>query len=83
MIESVLRIQEPFQKITQEFVEEEFIVLKEVYDALQPVKVLTTKLCSEDANIMTADVAFMTTFEWLKNQKGEFAKNLYVTLRKR
>ena len=38
MIHSVLRIQEPFEKITEEFVEQEFTVLREVYNALEPVK---------------------------------------------
>ena len=83
MIESVLRIREPFEKITEEFVEEEFNLLKEIYDALQPIKVLTIKLCSDNANLLTADVAYKVTFDWLKNQKSEIAKDLYTQLRKR
>ena len=35
MIHSVLRIQEPFEKITGEFVEQEFTMLREIYDALE------------------------------------------------
>ena len=83
MIESVLRIREPFEKITQEFVEEEFVLLKEIYDALQPIKVLTKKLCSDNANLLTADVAYKVTFDWLKSQNSKIAKDLYTALRER
>ena len=83
MIQSVLRIQEPFQKVTDEFVDEEFTMLKELYDALEPVRLLTIKLCSDSANLMTADVGFMETFKWLKNAKGQFSKNLHDALHER
>ena len=83
MIHSVLRIQEPFEKITEEFVEQEFTVLREIYDALEPVRVLTIKLCSDKANLLTADVGFMTTLKWLKTQKGEFAMEIHDAIRER
>ena len=83
MIESVLRIKEPFQKVCDEFVDEEFATLKEICDALKPVKILTTKICSESANLMTADVAFSETLQWLKNQEGEFSKKVHDAIRER
>ena len=83
MIESVLRIQEPFQKVWDEFVDEEFDTLKEICAALKPVKILTTKICSESANLMTADVAFSETLQWLKNQEGEFSKKVHDAIRER
>ena len=83
-IESVIRIAEPFDKITDhEFTKEEFILLKEIYDALEPVRVLTIEICSDSANLLTADVAFQVAFDWLKNQKTPLAKKLREELRKR
>ena len=83
MIHSVLRIQEPFQKLTNEFVEEEFALLRDIYNALEPVRHLTEVLCSDGANLLTADAAFVTTFNWLKNDEGQYAKDVYDALYKR
>ncbi len=84
MIDSVLRIKEPFQKVTDdEFSEEDFQKLKEISDALNPVKELTTIICSESANLLTADVAYIECLKWLKNQKSQLSKDLYTKLLER
>ena len=67
----------------EEFDEEDFQKLKELYDALEPVKELTQQICSDKANLMNADAAFMVALEILSNQEGEFARDLHTKLRER
>ena len=80
MIHSILRIQEPFEKVTEEFVEQDFALLRDIYNALEPVRHLTEVLCSNEANLLTADAAFITTFKWLKSDNGQYAKDVHDAL---
>ena len=60
-----------------EFSDEDFQKLKEINDALEPVHVLTKQICSESANLLTADVAMLTTLKWLKSQSGKISQDLH------
>ena len=67
----------------EEFDDDDFQTLQELHDALLPVKILTEKLCSESANLLSADAAFVTTLKWLRIQKGQFSKDLCTKLEER
>ena len=67
----------------EEFDEEDFQKLKELYDALEPVKELTSQICSEDANLLSADAAFKAALEILSKQEGQFSRDLHTKLRER
>ena len=62
----------------EKFSQEEFNRLRDIRDTLAPVKFLTTKLCSDSANIMNADAAFEVTLKILKNHDGEFSGKLHI-----
>ena len=63
-----------------EFSDEDFQKLKEINDALEPVHVLTKTICTEKANLLTADAAMLTTLKWLKTQSGKFSEDLFEKL---
>ena len=58
----------------------ELSLLKELKEALDVLLVLTEKLCSEDTDLLEADLAFLLTFSWLEDLGTEIATELRLNL---
>jgi hypothetical protein len=86
MLESFLRIKEPLQIILPgtcgvTFNDEEFEFLSEINAALTPIRSAVQALCSEDADLLTADTTFKLLFKWLGKQNTPLSQDLLDALR--
>ena len=86
MISSVLRIEKVFLAVAADltglkFSDAEMKILKEVQGTLEPLKTLVEKLCSEKADLVTADIGFQCLFQFLQQKQGNLAQELLNSLK--
>jgi hypothetical protein len=65
------------------FTDEEFVFISEINSALIPIKSSIESLCSEDADLLTAEVTFKLLFKWLNKQNNPLSQDLLAALQVR
>ena len=87
MFQSILKLQAPLKKVMKDSTlalsDAEFEKIKHVLDVLEPVKDVVEVLCREDADLMTAEVAFNELFKNLDSMDSELAQKMVESLRRR
>ena len=67
-------------KIKSKLEEEDFDLIKQLVDALNPIKTTVEVLCRRDSNLVKADVALDVLLCYLKEQESNVAFLLYESL---
>ena len=70
-----------YDLVNIKFTASEIQHLKDIQAALRPLHHLTKVICSNDADLLMADVAFKTALNHLKRKENVICQNLHDALR--
>ena len=84
---SIKKVKVPLKKVMKDstlaLTDEEFKKIDELVEILMPVKIVMETIGGENADLMTAELAFNELFNDLKSKESELAQDLYEALRRR
>ena len=86
-LESIKKVKVPLKKLMKDstlaLTDQEFEKIDELLEVLMPVKLVVEAICRQDADLLTAEVAFQELFDDLKAKDSELAQEMLFALRKR